>query len=82
MILYLLVVLLGVGVVLTFEDSCHAHGRVEVLERWARKLNPWLVNLEKDVKASPEQLVDGLWQRASAEVDQEIERARARGRNS
>ena len=38
--------------------------------------------LTAEVKTSHARLLDRLWRRASAEVDQEIERARARGRQS
>jgi hypothetical protein len=80
-ILFLLVIVLGTGLVMTFRDSSRTHGRIEDLRRQQNGLSGRVNAMAGEIRTSHAQLVDGLWQRASVEVDQEIEKARARGRD-
>ena len=72
-ILALLVIALGVGLWLNWGDSDFAHRRIGGVERKVDALSGRVNTLARESKNSHERLVDGLWQRASAEVDQEIE---------
>jgi hypothetical protein len=79
--LFLFVILLGAGLVMTFDDSSRTHGRLEDQGRQLNGLSGRVNTMARESKISHAQLVEGLWQRASTEVDQEIEKARARGRD-
>jgi len=73
-------ILLGVSNWTISRDSERRLGRIAELERRVNELSGRVNTVERESKISHERLVDDLWRRASAEVDQEIERARARGR--
>jgi hypothetical protein len=77
----LIVVLLGVGSWSILHDSHRVHERIDDLERRLTGLNGRVNTVADETELSHAQLVDDLWRRASAEVDQEIEKARRRGRD-
>lgn len=79
-ILALLVIALVIGILKVFADSRWGHCRIDILERKVTGLSGRINTVADEGKISREQLVDDLWQRASVEVDQEIEKARERGR--
>jgi hypothetical protein len=79
-ILGLLVTLLVLGVVLAIADVWYAR-RITKLESQFEEMTRRINTVSAEVRTSHARLVDGLWQRASVEVDREIEKARARGRN-
>jgi hypothetical protein len=80
-VLCLLGILLGGGILMTFRDNERVHGRIESLEHKVNGLSGRVNTVARESKISHERLVDGLWRRASGEVDQEIKEARARGRD-
>jgi hypothetical protein len=61
-------------------DSHRVHGRIDDLERKVTGLSSRINTVAEESKLSHAQLVDDLWRRGSQEIDQEIERARERGR--
>jgi hypothetical protein len=73
-------ILLGGGIWMTFRDNARVHGRIEALERRVNELSGRMNAVARESKISHGRLVDDLWRRGSEEIDQEIERARARGR--
>jgi hypothetical protein len=75
--LCLLGILLGGGIWMTFRGNERVHGRIEDLDRRVTGLNGRINTVARESKISHELLVDDLWRRA----DQEIEKARARGRD-
>jgi hypothetical protein len=77
--LCLLGILLGGGILMTL-DNHRARGRMAVLEREVNAMNGRINAVARESKILYERLVEDLWRRGSAEIDQEIERARARGR--
>jgi hypothetical protein len=79
-ILALLEIALGVGLWATFNDACLAHERITKLELKVTELRRGINTVADESKISHERLIDDLVQRASEEVDQEIEKARERGR--
>ena len=79
-ILYLLTALLGAGVWAALQQASEAREHMKAVERWSVAMHRWLETQHAQIKGSHARLVDGLWDRASAEVDREIEKARARGR--
>jgi hypothetical protein len=81
-ILYLLVGLIGAATWLMARDCGCDCARVKGLQGQVNQLSGRVNALTAEVKTSHARLLDRLWRRASAEVDQEIERARARGRQS
>jgi hypothetical protein len=86
----LLVTLLGVGCWGILHDSHRVHGRIDDLERKVTGLNGRVNTLTDEIKNTHARLIDGIFQQASEQIDQlqrdseqidqEIERARARGR--
>jgi hypothetical protein len=79
-ILGCLMAVFGVLAFALFLDVNNTDRRISDLENQVRQQAARINVVAGDVRTSHAQLVDGLWKRASAEVDQEIERARARGR--
>jgi hypothetical protein len=77
-ILSLLVVLFGGGMCMAFYDRMHQ--QIKDLEYQVNGLSSRINEVANEAKISHAQLVDDLWRRGSEEIDQEIERARARGR--
>jgi hypothetical protein len=81
-ILFLLVGLIGVATWLTVDECDDDRKRINGLQRQVAQLSAQVDAQSAEVESAHAQLVDGLWRRASAEVDREIEQARARGRQS
>jgi hypothetical protein len=79
-ILCLILTLLGVGFWSILHDSHRLHERIDDLERRLTGLNGRVNTVADEMKTSHSRLVEDLLQRASAEVDQEIEKGRVRGR--
>jgi hypothetical protein len=80
-ILYLLAILVGCLAFAVFLDCCDLDKRLGQLKQDIIKLSEHISELHSAVKGAHAHLVDDLWQRASQEVDQEIEKARTRGRD-
>jgi hypothetical protein len=83
-VLFILLGLLTAVVVLNMRDCATERSRLSAVNQNVYALHERLAALSNDAKSSHEALADRLWWRASDEVDQvidqEIERARARGR--
>jgi len=75
-----LVVLMGflLAVLVQARSNRELRARIKALEAAAVATAGGLVALRRDVTKSHAQLADRLWQRAQAEVDEEIGKARAR----
>jgi hypothetical protein len=74
-------ILLGVSTWTTCRDNERLQGRIAVLERTVNGLSGRVNTVARESKIAHERLVDDLLRRASVEVDQEIEKARRRGRD-
>ena len=70
-------ILLGVSTWTTCRDNERLQGRIAELERTVNGLSGRVNTVARESKIAHERLVDDLWRRA----DQEIEKARLRGRN-
>jgi hypothetical protein len=88
--LSLLLIFLGIWTCAILGHADSAHRRIDDQEVRLSKLSGRVNTLEDEIKNAHAQLIDGIWQRASEQldlwqqdseqIDQEIERARARGR--
>jgi archaellum component FlaC len=78
--LCLIVTLLGLGCWSILHDSHRVHERINGLERKVNELSSRVNTVARDSKIAHERLVEDLLRRGSEEIDQEIEKARERGR--
>jgi hypothetical protein len=78
----LLVGVAGISAIITMAGCSDQAERINRLERDKAELSRRVNSLHGVVHGAHGQLVDRLWQRASVDVDREIEKARARGRQT
>ena len=80
--LCLLVTGAGIAAIITMANCSDHAKRISRLEREKADLSRRVNRLHGVVNGAHGQLVERLWQRASVDVDREIEKARARGRQT